>query len=202
MCKSLIALIFFVSIASSASGYPTESLVKLNVLGGSLGTGSGQSSGVELHLEMISVGFGKNFSSGLGVLASTKLTESFGTFALAADPMETESLFPIYVYVTSGLHSRKKLIQPVPYVYGGGSGWTSDDDDYLRLGVGLKWTLFAVSLGGEMSWRGVWIKTRRHGAGYERHCYGKYSLSITLELGGWWAENREESTRKDEILTD
>jgi hypothetical protein len=96
------------------------------------------------------------------------------------------------------LHSRRKMFHPVPYAYVGGSGWTPEDDDYLCLGGGLKWTVTALSLGGEICWRGVWNKTYRRDVGYERHRRGRLSLSITFEIGGWWAQRKDENTREDE----
>lgn len=166
-------------------GYGSELLLKGSLIGGSISilakeksrTSQYQRQTGDFHQDGPSLGIGVGFSKWLGLLVSTKLAEGFPS-GYSGDWMFAGSIFPIYLYLTSGLYSGKKILRPVFYGYAGKNvfpGFYSMD--YLRLGCGVKWTFWAISFGPEVTWRRV-CRVRSH-------TY-RYSVSITLELGGWW----------------
>ena len=148
-------------------------LLKANLLGGYFGI---PASG---YIEALSFGIGIG-NKQLGFIVITKGAEIFPS-GYAGDYLFAGSFLPIYLYLTSGLHSGEKRSRPVFYMFVGKNILVPYGGmDYVCIGGGTKWTLWVISPALQVDWRRVWF-----GGGGSHNDF--LSAGISIELGGWWA---------------
>lgn len=130
---------------------------------------------------------------GNNVIIGTKLLEFFmPSQAVNAFGVDV-SMLPICLYVISGLQSGRSMRKPIVYAYGSVNLWCCDVptetplSGIMRAGLGLKWTLWIVSMKTEADWY--------HDVAHGRHS-NVVSLRVGAEVGGWWTASDISKTVK------
>ena len=125
--------------------------------------------------EALSIAVGKRVAPDISVALGTKAAEN----SLSLSNEVGASILPLYAYC---LYTS---VMPRPgsrvvYAFVGACAWSNDHDhDFVRAGIGVSATWWAITPGIEVQWR--------RDAPFREYPTDTFSITATLGLGGWYS---------------